>query len=95
MVKISLSEAKSLVDSWSKGTFPTIAESVKYHFNRHGKEVAARNVWQYLRKSVAFTQNLRGAATVNLQNDAVRCTKKGYYVIKDQIGKILSFGAGY
>ncbi len=92
MVQISLREAKRFVAQWSKGTFPTVAESIKYHFMRHGKEISANTVWQYLRKADAYTQNLRGAKVYILENDASRYVKKGYYVIKDQAGKILSFG---
>ncbi len=39
MAEITLREAKSLVSSWTKGTFPTVSESIKYHFARHGKQV--------------------------------------------------------
>jgi len=92
MIKISLGEAKKLLSYWSRGTFPTVAESVKYHFMRHGKEVSSSNVWQYLRKAEAFDKNLRGAKVYILENETSRYVKKGYYVIKDQAGKILSFG---
>ena len=93
MAEITLREAKSLVSSWAKGTFPTVSESIKYHFAGHGKEVSAEDVWQYLRKAEAFERNLRGARTCVLRNDATRYMKNGYYVIKDNAGKILSFGA--
>lgn len=92
MIHITLAEAKNLLALWSRGTFPTVAESIKYHFIRHANEVSADNVWQYLRKAEAFTQNLRGAKINISGNDALRYVKKGYYVIKDQAGKILSFG---
>lgn len=92
MAEITLSEAKKLVSLWSSGTFPTVAESIKYHFLRHGKEVSAADVWQYLRKAEAFERNLRGARTNILQNDFTRYMKNGYYMIKDSAGKIISFG---
>ncbi|CAN5398003.1 hypothetical protein BH10ACI1_BH10ACI1_22360 [soil metagenome] len=92
MAKISLSEAKILVAKWSKGTFPTIAQSIKYHFSRHSKEVSAEDVWKYLRKAEAFERNLRGARTSMLKNDVTRLMKNGYYIIKDKAGKIISFG---
>ena len=91
-MSITLREAKSLVSSWAKGTFPTVSESIKYHFARHGKEVSAEDVWEYLRKSVAFTRNLRGAGTSELEIGVTRFMKNGYYVIKGEEGKILSFG---
>ncbi len=92
MTRISLSEAKKLVASWSKGTFPTVSESIKYHFMRHGRETVASDVWQYLRKADAFRRSLRGAEITNLEGRTVRYTKKGYYLIKEGGGKILSFG---
>jgi len=92
MAEITLGEAKSLVSSWAKGTFPTVSESIKYHFARHGKQVFAEDVWQYLRKSVAFTRNLRGARKSELEIGITRFMKNGYYIIKDEAGKILSFG---
>jgi len=92
MIEISFREANELVSSWAKGTFPTVSESIKYHFARHGKEVAAEDVWQYLRKSAAFARNLRGARTNELEIGVLRYMKKGYYVIRNEDGKILSFG---
>ncbi len=92
MADITLQEAKSLVSSWAKGSFPSVSESIKYHFARHGKEVSAADVWQYLRKSVAFARNLRGSRTNELETGVSRFMKNGYYVIKNESGKILSFG---
>ena len=93
MAKIALREAKNLVSSWAKGTFSTVSESIKYHFARHGREVSAEDVWQYLRKSGAFARNLRGARTSELETGVTRFMKNGYYIIKDNAGKILSFGS--
>ena len=92
MAEITLNEAKKLVSQWSKGTLPTVAKSIKYHFVRHGKEVSAENIWQYLRKAEAFGRNLRGARTGVLPNNSTRFMKNGYYMIKNETGKILSFG---
>ena len=92
MAEITLNEAKKLVSQWAKGTLPTVAKSIKYHFVRHGKEVSAEDVWQYLRKAEAFGRNLRGARTRILRNDFTRYMKNGYYIIKDKTGKIISFG---
>lgn len=43
-------------------------------------------------KAAAFGRNLCGAAVINFDDDAVRYMKKGYYLIKDRGGKVLSFG---
>lgn len=91
-MEITLSEAKRLISQWSKGTLPTVAKSIKYHFLRHGNEVSATDVWQYLRKAEAFGRNLRGARASILRNNFTRYMKNGYYVIKDKTGKIISFG---
>jgi pyocin large subunit-like protein len=92
MSKITLLEAKKLLSLWSKGTFPTVAESIKYHFTVHGKSVSAKNVWQYLRKVESFAANLRGARKSILDNESIRFMKGGHYIIKNREGKILSFG---
>ena len=92
MPKISLHEAKKLVSLWSKGTFPTVADSIKYHFAVHGKDVSAQNIWQYLRKAANFAANLRGAKKSFLDGGYIRFMKDGNYIIKNNEGKILSFG---
>jgi hypothetical protein len=89
---ISLKEAKRLISLWSSGTFPTVVESIRYHFARHGVEVSAKNVWEYLKKSESFSKNLRKSRKSKLENGCIRYMKKGFYVIKEIDGKILSFG---
>jgi len=93
MIKVTLGEAKKLVSLWSEGTFPTIKESIKYHFARHGKEVSADNVWDYLRKAESFSKNLRNARKSEPEFGVMRYMKSRNYVIKDGKGKILSFGS--
>ena len=89
---IAVSEAKTLVGGWSKGTFAKVSETLDYHFAKHGFEVGAENLVQYMRKAAAFGSNLRGAQRTVLEGGATRYVKNGYYIIKDQAGKILSFG---
>lgn len=90
--KIALSEAKQLVGGWSAGTFEKIGASIAYHLEKHGAEVGAGSVWQYLRKAEGFAKNLKGAATTTLEDGATRYTKNGKYVILDESKKILSYG---
>lgn len=92
-VNIAFSEAKTLVGAWSKGTFNKVSDSISHHFAKHGFEVGAENLVQYMRKAAAFASNLRGAQRTQLEGGLTRYTKNGYYVIKDQAGKIISFGA--
>lgn len=47
---------------------------------------------QYMRKTEGFARNLRGANKVELENGATRYMKNGYYLIKDEAGKIIGFG---
>jgi hypothetical protein len=91
--KLTLGEAKGLIGAWARDPVQnTIAASIKYHFGKHGAEVGASNVWQYLRKAEGFARNLRGASVIELENGAKRYVKKGYYLIKDGAGKIISYG---
>ena len=90
---IALSEAKQLVGGWAAGTFEKIGASIAYHFEKHGAEVGASSVWQYLRKAEGFAMNLKGASRTALENGATRYEKKGKYVILDQSKKILSYGS--
>jgi hypothetical protein len=92
MLKITFPEAKKLVRLWSNGTFPTVAESIRYHFARHGESLLAKSVWQYLRKAGNFSNNLRNARKSTLENDKIRYMKNGFFVIINLQGKIVSFG---
>jgi RHS repeat-associated protein len=90
--RTTLAEAKTLVGAWGKGTFSTLAKTIGYHFEKHGAEVGAKSTLQYLRKAYEFNRNLRGAEKVALENGATRYVKNGYYIIKDEAGRILSYG---
>ena len=89
---ITLSEAKSLVGGWTQATFDSVGKSIAYHFEEHGAEVGAGNIWQYLRKAEGFMNNLKGAAKKVLDDGKVRYEKKGYYIILDDAKKIVSYG---
>jgi RHS repeat-associated protein len=90
--RTTLAEAKTLVGAWGKGTFSTLAKTIGFHFEKHGAEVGAKSTLQYLRKAYEFNRNLRGAEKVALENGATRYVKNGYYIIKDEAGRILSYG---
>jgi RHS repeat-associated protein len=85
-------EAKTLVGAWGKGTFRTLSDTIGYHFEKHGGEVGAENVLQYLRKAFEFGRNLKGATKKFLEEGAIRYEKSGRYIIKDAEGNILSYG---
>lgn len=63
MPQVIFSEAKKLVSFWGKGTFPTAAESIKYHFARHGGRSFRPECPAVFEKTFAYNENLRGART--------------------------------
>lgn len=79
---------------WHKGSFSSPEESLIKHFKKHGAEVGATNVEQYLRKAESFANNLRGATKKPISgatSGVIRYYKNGKYIdIVD--GKIISFG---
>jgi RHS repeat-associated protein len=88
----TLSEAKTLLGAWTKRTFATISDSIRYHWAEHGAEVGAKNVLEYLRMAYNFAKDLSGARIVKNADGTVRYIRNGYYVIKDVAGKIISYG---
>ena len=83
---------KATLSKFGTGTFESVARQVYKHFLKHGEEVGAADVWQYMRKAEAFARNLRRANKVDLENGATRYMKNGYYLIKDEAGKIIDYG---
>lgn len=81
-----------LMRGWTRASQKTIADSIRYHFDKHGANVAAVNVWQYLRKAYELRRNLRGARRTDLEEGKVRYTKNERFLILDVQGKIISFG---
>lgn len=47
-------------NKWHKGSFDSPDESLVNYFQKHGAEVGANDVEQYLRKAEEFSRNLRG-----------------------------------
>lgn len=80
-------------NGWCKGTFGNVAESLAYHFRRHGAGTGARDVAHYARQAEAFAGNLRRATRTVLEGGSVRYTKNGRFIILNSQGQILSFGA--
>jgi len=85
-------ESARLAEQWGPGTFESVAVSLDYHFKRHGAELGAANLLQYLRKADRFAANIKRSKRVRLPDGSIRYTKSKRYVIKDADGKILSFG---
>lgn len=80
-------ELKSLMGMWGKGTYRSVAESIRDHAFRKG---FGKDVLKYMRKAKNF--NYKGATKKVLSDGAVRWTRKsGEYIIKRD-GKIVSYG---
>ncbi|NRQ57237.1 hypothetical protein HP425_28000 [Brevibacillus sp. HD1.4A] len=86
---------RKLIDSWGKGSFDSIEDSLVHHFLKHGDEVGATDVAQYIRKSQGFASNLRGATKNKVSGKVegvVRYRKNGKYIDIAPDGTIISFG---
>jgi hypothetical protein len=81
--------------TWAQGSYSSPEESLIKHFEKHGAEVGAENVEQYLRQAEAFADNLKGARKVynipGVTPNVTRYYKNGKYI--DMVGDwIISFG---
>ncbi|MGL5839781.1 MAG: hypothetical protein ACRCY3_14915 [Sphingorhabdus sp.] len=84
---VKLSEAKRLIGLWSKGNHSSLKASLEYHVGKHG----SGDLTKYLRKAENF--NYKGATKSELENGATRWNRKnGEFIIKDENGKIVSYG---
>ena len=81
-----------LSGQWDKATFDSLAQSFAKHLEKHGEEVGAESLLQYLRKAEGFKQNLKRIRPRLLLGGKERYTKNGRYIILDSEGKIVSFG---
>jgi hypothetical protein len=82
--------------TWGAGSFGSAEESLLHHFDKHGAEVGAETVEQYLRKAEGFAQNLRRATKSKVDGataSVTRYKKAGKYIDLDTFGNIISFGA--
>lgn len=82
---------------WHKGSYSSAEESLNKHFAKHGAEVGAKDVDQYLRKVESFAQNLKGAREVKISGateGVYRYYKNGKYIdIIKSTKEIISFGS--
>ncbi|EOH95908.1 hypothetical protein UAY_03334 [Enterococcus moraviensis ATCC BAA-383] len=84
------------LNKWHKGTFADSEASLTKHFEKHGAEVKANSLEQYLNKAEDFSRKLKGARTKKIDYptpNVVRYYKNGKYIdIHKPTGKIISFG---
>lgn len=81
-----LAEAKRLVSRWSRGTFRTVGDSIRYHAEKHFRG----DISTYLRKADSFNKT-RAVKTV-LDDGAIRWTRKSGEFLIEREGKIVSYG---
>lgn len=82
--KPSLTEAKRLVGRWSRGSFDTVAQSIRYHHSRHGQA----DVWRYLSDADQFDQS--SAQLRRLADGAIRWTRRNGEFLITRDDKIVS-----
>ncbi len=81
---------------WHEGSYGAPSKSLQAHFNKHGAEVDAKDVAQYLRKALEFAQRLKGAQKLSVEgatDGVIRYVKNGRYIDLAPDGRILSFGS--
>lgn len=83
---IEVAEIQTLLQKWNKATYPTIANSIVDHANRHGFQ---EDYLKYLRKANNF--NKKGARKTKLLNGALRWNKGTEFLI-ERDNKIISYG---
>lgn len=82
-------------NAWNKVSRNSVEDSLVEHFIKHGKEVNASDIAQYLRKAEGFMRNLRGAQKFNIDGyveGVIRYVKNGRYIDIAPDGTIISFG---
>ena len=84
--KMPFSEAKHLMSKWGKGSFDTVADSIRHHAGKHGGD----DITKYLRKAASF--NKRGAKKKVLDNGVTRWNRKSGEFLIERKGKIVTYG---
>lgn len=75
-----IAEIKSIMEKWDKATYPTVANSIVDHADRHG---FPGNYLKYLRKANNF--NKKGARKKLLPNGAFRWNKGIEFLIEKDV----------
>ena len=81
---------------WNKGSFNSALDSIKKHYEKHGKEVGAKSIEEYLRKAEEFAKTAKKGASKSKVpgkvDGVVRYKKNGKYIDLAPDGTIISFG---
>ena len=81
---------------WHPGSYSSSYASLVDHWSRHGDEVQAEDLDQYLKKALGFKQNLRRSQRSYPEGNTkgvTRYTKNGRYIDIAPDGRIISFGS--
>ncbi|MDD2997750.1 MAG: RHS repeat-associated core domain-containing protein, partial [Candidatus Riflebacteria bacterium] len=82
--------------SWGKGSHDSALKSAQSHFQKHGSEVGAKDLAQYIRKAEEFKRTLRGSKNMGevegYTEGVIRFGKNGRYIDLAPDGSIISFG---
>ncbi|MDJ0659556.1 MAG: hypothetical protein QNJ42_08695 [Crocosphaera sp.] len=81
-----IKEMQRLMKKWDKATYPTLANSIVDHADRHNFQ---DNYLKYLRKAANF--NKKGAKKTKLLNGTLRWNKGTEFII-ERDNKIVSYG---
>ncbi|NEO16981.1 MULTISPECIES: hypothetical protein [unclassified Moorena] len=81
-----IAEIETLIQTWDKATYPTLANSIVDHADRHGFK---GNYLKYLKKAANF--NKKGSRKTQLPNGALRWNKGTEFLI-ERDNKIISYG---
>lgn len=94
-LNVSRSVPAKALNRWHRGSFPTQIASLDSHYAKHGSQVGASNIIQYLNKADGFSQNLRGSHISNVPGSVPgvkRYRKLGKYIDIAPNKQIISFG---
>lgn len=79
-------------DLWHKGSFDSAEESLAYHFEKHGSEVGAKTMAEYLEKAKLMKDNISNNNFDPLEDGVMRFNKNGYFIDITPNQNIVSFG---
>ncbi|MBM7689663.1 LXG domain-containing protein [Enterococcus ureilyticus] len=81
---------------WGKGKFDNAMDNVQEHFEKHGEEVGAFCLEQYMRKAQEFARTVKKGVKPSpvpgITTDVLRYRKNGKYIDLAPDGSIISFG---
>lgn len=81
---------------WGNGKFDNATDNIQDHFEKHGDEVGASSVEQYMRKAQEFARTVKKGVSPSpvpgTTRDVLRYRKNGKYIDLAPNGSIISFG---